>query len=85
VLHAYVVFDNDAALFVCFSKEEAERVLAEEKARIREEVMPKEGAQQYYSQVQWTQMLKDGEEKVQVHFLHYHIVPVVSTTKHKRA
>ena len=76
--HAYVVFDNDAPLFVCTSKEQAEGVLLTERQRLRQAMLKVDGS---LSPVQQAEERKRAEEQLSSHYLHYYLVPFALTDR----
>jgi hypothetical protein len=74
--HAYIVFDNDAPLFVCIGEEHAAKVIANEKSQLhRMHIEPLERIRGTMTTMQFAQELQKAEQLMQSHFLHYHIVP----------
>lgn len=80
--HAHVVFDNDAPLFVCYTQEQAEAVMEQERERLRRNLL---GYLDDYASLQMlspTQLAAErtkAEEALDRHYLHYHLVPFAPT------
>lgn len=74
--HAYVVFDNDAPLFVCFRREQAEAIVRREYDRLRTDLLGSlDRVRDTMAPAQYVSEQHRAEEQFGKHFLHYHIVP----------
>lgn len=74
--HAYVIFDNDAPLWICEGEEHANAVLRAEKERLYQELVEPvlEKRKQRFA-FQTENDVAEAELKLSHHFLHYHLVP----------